>query len=90
MLILCAAELCSLGAAPNLIDALFGARLRTEMKCQEADGEPVKVKMETVHKLQCNIRGTEQTGADKVDHMYQGINMARCMQSPNSPQPPTP
>jgi len=63
----------SLGGAKNLIDALFGVRLSVEMKCQEVDKEPVKTKIEHMHKLVCNIRGTEIKGAEKVDHLFQGV-----------------
>ena len=59
--------------ADNLIDALFGLRLQVEMQCQEVEGEKVKEKYEKAHKLVCNIRGTEVKGAEKVDHLFQGV-----------------
>jgi len=87
-------ELSSLEGADNLIDALFGLRLKVEMKCQEVEGEKVKEKYEKSHKIVCNIRGirfalsfsislslthththtgTEIKGAEKVDHLFQGV-----------------
>ncbi len=66
-------ELASLEGADNLIDALFGLRLKIEMKCQEVEGEKVKEKWEKAHKVVCNIRGTEIKGAEKVDHLFQGV-----------------
>ena len=61
-----------LGAASNLVDALFGLELEETLRCEETDAEPEVTKADLARKLVCNITGGGGT-ANKIDHLHEGV-----------------
>jgi len=56
----------------NLVDELFGFKMRSTYKCLESDDEPQDVKTESQRLFICHMG----TATDPVNHMHEGVKLS--------------
>jgi ubiquitin carboxyl-terminal hydrolase 14 len=56
----------------NLVDELFGFKMRSTYKCLESDDEPVDVKTESQRLFLCHMG----TASEPVNHMNEGVKLS--------------
>lgn len=64
--------------ADNLVDALFGLKMKETLTCDEApDAEPQVTSYDLHRKLVCNIQGgSDSTASTNVSHIAEGIQLS--------------
>jgi ubiquitin carboxyl-terminal hydrolase 14 len=56
----------------NLVDELFGFKMRSTYKCLESDDEPIDIKTESQRLFICHMG----TATEPVNHMHEGVKLS--------------